>query len=87
MRLREQGRNNLELGFMKNSKPALRLYNVGHKISWTKARVFQTESNNARRTQSEQGHVACVTHPVSEIPSAWLPLIHENVTILHGSVL
>jgi hypothetical protein len=85
--LREQRRNNFELRFMKNSKPAQHLYNVGHKISWTKAAVSLTESNNACRTQSEQGHVACVTHPVREISYVWISLIHENVTNLQGSVL
>jgi len=43
---------------MKNWKPAQPVHNVGHKTSWTKARVLQAESNNACRTQSEQGHVS-----------------------------
>jgi hypothetical protein len=85
VRLGEQRRNNLELGFMKNAKPAQHVCNVGHKISWTKVRVLQTEPNNACRTQSEQGRVACVTHPVREISSVWIPLIHNNATTLQGS--
>jgi len=87
VRLKEQRRHNLELGFMKNSKPTQHVYNVGHKIRWTKSRVLQTESNNACRAQSEQGHVACVTHPVHEISTVWIPLIRKNVTFLQDSVV
>jgi len=72
---------------MKNSKPTQHVYNVGHKIRWTKSRVLQTESNNACRAQSEQGHVACVTHPVHEISTVWIPLIRKNVTFLQDSVV